>query len=55
VPAAHRRARRLGLQLAAGNSPDVVLLDLNLPDINGVQVLRQLMSLPGMNGTKVIW
>src|ERR1700741_4617085 len=31
-----------GLKLAQHESPDLVLLDVRLPDINGIQVLEQL-------------
>ena len=31
-----------GLSLAASFCPDVILLDLGLPDVDGVQVLKQL-------------
>src|SRR5215471_14504178 len=31
-----------GLKLAQNESPDLVLLDVRLPDINGIQVLEQL-------------
>ena len=33
-----------GLQEAAAGGPDVVLLDINLPDIDGIGVLRRLMG-----------
>src|SRR5437870_1605056 len=33
-----------GLELADETSPDVVLLDLKLPDMDGIQVLRELRS-----------
>ena len=33
---------REGLSLVAGNRPDAVILDLGLPDIAGIEVLRQL-------------
>ena len=35
---------RLGLELAAQHRPDVVLLDLHLPDMHGREVLRQLRA-----------
>ncbi len=33
---------RLGLDLAAAKMPDLILLDLGLPDIDGVEIIRQL-------------
>src|SRR6185369_1828156 len=32
----------IGLRIAQVESPDLVLLDVRLPDINGIQVLEQL-------------
>lgn len=37
---------RLGLELAQQHNPSLILLDMNLPDINGDEVLRQLKSVP---------
>src|SRR6187402_1291994 len=33
-----------GLRLAAGNQPDLVILDLGLPDIDGIEVTRRLRA-----------
>ncbi len=52
-----------GLALAASRVPDVVLLDLGLPDMEGLEVIRQLRGCPlsfcrpvARNGTKSpIW
>jgi CheY-like chemotaxis protein len=37
---------RLGLDLAAQHRPDVILLDLHLPDLDGEEVLRELQADP---------
>ena len=44
----------LGIELAREHRPDLVLLDLHLPDMDGEQVLTQLQSDPAFNGTPVI-
>jgi CheY-like chemotaxis protein len=40
---------RSALDLASVHSPDVVLLDIGLPGIDGCEAARQLRQLPGMN------
>ena len=35
------------LELAAAHHPDLVLLDINLPDIDGIEVCRRLKAAPG--------
>ncbi|MDF1502580.1 PAS domain S-box protein [Roseisolibacter sp. H3M3-2] len=45
---------RLGLELAKSHPPDVVLLDLHLPDISGEDVLRELRARPRTARTPVI-
>ena len=44
----------LGLQLAREHLPDLILLDLNLPDISGDEVLRQLRDDPATRDIPVI-
>jgi CheY-like chemotaxis protein len=43
-----------GLALAFENPPDVVLLDLRLPDLRGDEVLRRLKGRPETAGSRVI-
>nr|WP_316644140.1 ATP-binding protein [uncultured Roseateles sp.] len=43
-----------GLALAAGLKPELLLLDLDLPDISGLEVLRQLRANPATAGLKVV-
>lgn len=32
------------IMLAAGNNPDIILLDLGLPDMDGVEVIKNIRS-----------
>ncbi len=41
------------LTLQERDEPDIILLDLNLPMIEGVEVLRKLRSIPGLVGVPV--
>jgi len=45
---------RSGLAQALALRPDVVLLDMQLPDITGLDVLRRLRSEPATSGTPVV-
>jgi len=44
----------LGLELAREHRPDLILLDLNLPDLSGEEVLRQLREDPALWGVPVV-
>jgi len=45
---------RLGLDLARQHRPDLILLDVHLPDISGDQVLRELRADPELGRTPVV-
>jgi len=45
---------RLGLELAREHQPDLILLDLHLPDMKGVDVLAELQGDPGTRGIPVV-
>ena len=45
---------RLGLDLAREHRPDLILLDLHLPDISGEDVLQGLRQVPELHEIPVI-
>ena len=47
-------APSLGLELAATHHPDLVLLDINLPGMDGYAVLRKIRELPDMMDLPVV-
>src|SRR5215510_6446016 len=42
------------LRISAGEQPDVVLLDVNLPDVDGFEVCRRLKSDPATSQIPVL-
>jgi CheY-like chemotaxis protein len=40
----HAKRGRLGLELISSSQPDLILLDLHLPDMSGEEVLRRLQA-----------
>jgi len=44
----------LGLELAIASPPDLVLLDLNLPDVGGAEVLSRLRAEPATSKIRVV-
>lgn len=45
---------QLGLQLARTRVPDLVLLDVRLPDVNGMEVCRQIKTNPSLRDVFVV-
>lgn len=45
---------QLGLDLARQHAPQLILLDLNLPDLKGMEVLQRLRRLPATVNTPVL-
>jgi signal transduction histidine kinase len=45
---------KIGLELARAHDPDLVLLDVHLPDMDGREVLQALRSDPATVGTQVV-
>ena len=43
-----------GIQLAINHKPDLILLDINLPDMDGFQILRQLRSYADLANKPII-
>jgi CheY-like chemotaxis protein len=50
----HARSGETGVELAQTHCPKLILLDLNLPDIHGSEVLRRLQTEPGTAKVPVV-
>lgn len=43
-----------GLERLTGEAPDLVLLDVGLPDVSGFEILRILRGAPGWDETRIL-
>ena len=43
-----------GMLMVGKYQPDVIFTDLNMPDINGIQMINEILNLPGMKATKIV-
>lgn len=43
-----------GVRAAAEHAPNLILMDLNLPEMDGWEATRRIKAQPGMSGTPVI-
>ena len=43
-----------GVQTAVDEKPDLILMDINLPDIDGVEVTRRIKAMAQLKGTPII-
>ncbi|HMC16753.1 MAG TPA: response regulator [Albitalea sp.] len=43
-----------GVELALAHSPDLVLMDIQLPDINGIEAFERIRANPGTASTPVV-
>lgn len=44
----------LGLDLASGHHPDIIVLDMGMPEMSGLEMLAKLRELPAMGRTPII-
>lgn len=42
------------LEIVRNNRPDLILMDINLPEVDGYQLTSQIKSLPGMDRIPII-
>ena len=45
---------RDGVELATTRRPDLILMDIQLPDIDGIQALREIRAVPALDAVPVV-
>jgi DNA-binding response OmpR family regulator len=50
----HAANGMMAIQIARSEKPNLILLDIRLPDINGVDVVRELRNLPQMKHVPIV-
>jgi PAS domain S-box-containing protein len=43
-----------GLEKTKSKRPDLILMDINMPDVNGLEIMRRLRKMPGLGLTPII-
>ena len=43
-----------GLEMAAQERPDLILLDINLPEIDGYDLARRMRAMPNLDGVPIL-
>src|SRR5689334_13921298 len=45
---------RAGLDVAAGEKPDLIITDINMPNLNGIEMIKQLRQNDEFSGTPIM-
>lgn len=43
-----------GVEIAEQQHPDLIIMDINLPDISGIEATRRIKALPGLNTVPIV-
>jgi CheY-like chemotaxis protein len=44
----------IGLKVAAEQHPNLIITDINMPNMNGIEMIRQLRSQPGLERVRIM-